>query len=45
VHIELPHALLDRQDERGLSAVCRDTWNWQIKNPNGYESEALWLKE
>ena len=23
--------------ERGLSEMCRDQWNWQRKNPNGYE--------
>lgn len=22
--------------ERGLEAMCRDAWNWQSKNPNGY---------
>jgi UDP-glucose 4-epimerase len=24
--------------ERDLAAMCRDTWNWQSKNPNGYRS-------
>lgn len=23
--------------ERNLEDMCRDTWNWQKKNPNGYE--------
>ena len=23
--------------ERDLAAMCRDAWNWQCKNPNGYE--------
>lgn len=23
--------------ERDLEAMCRDAWNWQKKNPNGYE--------
>lgn len=23
--------------ERDLAAMCRDAWNWQVKNPNGYE--------
>lgn len=23
--------------ERGLDEMCADTWNWQSKNPNGYE--------
>jgi UDP-glucose 4-epimerase len=22
---------------RGIDAMCRDTWRWQTKNPNGYE--------
>lgn len=25
--------------ERGLLEMCRDSWNWQSKNPNGYEDE------
>lgn len=24
--------------ERGLEDMCRDAWNWQRKNPNGYEA-------
>lgn len=24
--------------EKTLEDACRDTWNWQSKNPNGYES-------
>lgn len=23
--------------ERTLEDMCRDTWNWQLKNPNGYK--------
>lgn len=23
--------------ERGIEEMCRDTWNWQKNNPNGYE--------
>lgn len=23
--------------ERDLAAMCRDAWNWQVSNPNGYE--------
>jgi UDP-glucose 4-epimerase len=23
--------------ERGIDEMCRDTWNWQSKNPNGYK--------
>ena len=24
---------------RGLDEMCRDAWNWQVKNPNGFASE------
>ena len=24
--------------ELGLEDMCRDAWNWQKKNPNGYEA-------
>ena len=23
--------------EFGIEEMCRDSWNWQKKNPNGYE--------
>ncbi len=23
--------------QRGMDEMCRDAWNWQCKNPNGYE--------
>jgi UDP-glucose 4-epimerase len=23
--------------EKNLDDMCRDAWNWQTKNPNGYE--------
>ena len=23
--------------EKGLDDMCRDTWNWQKKNPEGYK--------
>lgn len=26
------------QAEHSLEDMCRDTWNWQHKNPNGYQS-------
>ena len=29
--------LLGWRAEYGLEAMCRDTWNWQMKNPAGYE--------
>lgn len=25
------------ETEKTLEEMCRDAWNWQIKNPNGYE--------
>ena len=24
--------------ERGVVEMCRDSWNWQKNNPNGYEA-------
>ncbi len=29
--------LLGWRAELGLDEMCRDSWNWQQKNPNGYE--------
>ncbi|MDO4747754.1 MAG: UDP-glucose 4-epimerase GalE [Eubacteriales bacterium] len=29
--------LLDWKTERGLEQMCRDSWNWQKSNPNGYD--------
>lgn len=26
------------QTEKNLEAMCRDSWNWQKNNPNGYDS-------
>ena len=23
--------------KRGIEEMCRDAWNWQVNNPNGYE--------
>jgi UDP-glucose 4-epimerase len=23
--------------QRGIDAMCRDHWNWQKQNPDGYE--------
>lgn len=28
---------LNWQAERGIDAMCKDTWRWQCKNPNGYK--------
>lgn len=29
--------VLHWQATRSLEDMCRDAWNWQQKNPNGYE--------
>ena len=29
-------AELDWEAQRGLEQMCKDTWNWQSKNPNGF---------
>ena len=26
------------QAEYGIEEMCRDSWNWQSKNPDGYNS-------
>ena len=31
--------VLGWQAENGIDQMCIDTWRWQEKNPNGYESE------
>ena len=31
--------ILGWQAENGIEDMCIDTWRWQEKNPNGYESE------
>lgn len=31
--------ILGWQAENGIDQMCIDTWRWQEKNPNGYESE------
>ena len=28
---------LDWQAQYGIEEMCRDAWNWQKNNPNGYE--------
>ncbi len=30
-------AILDWKAEMGLYEMCRDSWNWQRNNPNGYQ--------
>ena len=29
--------ILHWRAERDLAAMCRDAWNWQVRNPEGYE--------
>jgi UDP-glucose 4-epimerase len=31
-------AELGWEAQNGIEEMCRDSWNWQSKNPNGYES-------
>ena len=35
--VEAIEEALGWKAERNLEDMCRDTWNWQKKNPNGYE--------
>lgn len=28
---------LDWRAEKNILDICRDSWNWQVKNPNGYK--------
>lgn len=35
----LAQSALGWKAERGLEAMCADTWNWIRKNPNGYEMD------
>ena len=30
------HAVLGWEAKYGIAEMCRDTWNWQSKNPDGY---------
>jgi len=34
--VEKAKTLLSWHAEKGLEEMCRDSWNWQSKNPNGY---------
>ena len=29
--------VLDWKTQFGINEMCRDSWNWQKNNPNGYE--------
>jgi UDP-glucose 4-epimerase len=37
---ELARALLGWQAERGMQQMCEDHWRWQVRNPDGYRSQA-----
>ena len=37
VNVDKAAKILGWRSERDLAAMCKDAWNWQIKNPNGYE--------
>ena len=34
----LAMSVLNWIPERNIEDICRDGWNWQLKNPNGYGS-------
>lgn len=27
--------------QKGIEEMCKDAWNWQLKNPNGYETQEI----
>ena len=35
----LAASIIGWRAERGLEEMCRDGWNWQRKNPQGYQGE------
>jgi UDP-glucose 4-epimerase len=35
-------SLLGWRAERGIEAMCRDTWRWQTMNPEGYVEDDDW---
>lgn len=36
-NVDKANDILGWKAERTLEDMCRDAWNWQVKNPNGYE--------
>ena len=36
-NVDKANNILGWKAERTLEDMCRDAWNWQVKNPNGYE--------
>lgn len=37
---QLAKELLGFHSQFGIEEMCRDTWNWQTKNPNGYNQKS-----
>ena len=33
----LAKSILNWQPKRSIEEICKDGWNWQLKNPNGYQ--------
>ena len=33
---DLAKKILGWESKRSISEMCKDGWNWQFKNPNGY---------
>ena len=36
-NVDKAATVLHWRAERDLAAMCRDAWNWQVRNPEGYE--------
>jgi len=34
--VDKAKTVLGWEAKRNLEDMCRDSWNWQSKNPNGY---------
>ena len=34
--ISLAKSILNWNPKRNIDDICRDGWQWQLKNPNGY---------
>ena len=35
----LAKELIDWEATRDIEQMCKDSWNWQSKNPSGYEKQ------
>lgn len=38
-NVEKAHSVLGWSAKLGIDDMCRSSWNWQSKNPNGYDNE------